>query len=299
MNKALWIGLGVVVLIIIGGAVSFAMRGRDAGTATQSSQPVTQGTTSTAATTPGSGGGGGNGTGQGRQSSSGTTSTLMWQQGQGGWQAIGTPPACPSPFTLNTPTDLTNVTSILYPGQLRGGNYKPHGGFRFDGAGTNAVVVTAPLDATLVRGSRYLVGGETQYTFDFIVPCGYMYRLGHLLTLDQTFQAIADQFPAAVEGDSRTTNVNPPIAVTAGQKIASAVGVTKGTDVFFDFGVYDLRTKNDASKDATWAANPMHDPELAQHAVCWFDLLSATDAARVRSLPPGDPTSGKNSDFCK
>ena len=227
------------------------------------------------------------------------TQNLTWMPTADGWQASGTPTACPNPV-LKTPVDLTNVTSILYPGQTRGGNYKPHGGFRFDNAKSSNVTVVAPMDAVIVNGSRYLVSGEIQYTFDFISPCGIMYRLGHLLTLDPKYQTIADNFPVAVEGDSRTTNVNPQVSVTAGETIATSVGITKGgLNVFFDFGVYDVKTKNLASQDATWAANPVHDPILAQHALCWFDLLPSADAAKVKSLPGADGTAGKTSDFCK
>lgn len=224
------------------------------------------------------------------------TTEVVWQPTEDGWQAVGTPPACPDPLFIS-PVDLSRVTAILYPGQTRGGNYKPHGGFRFDTSSTNAVTVTAPLDAEIVNGARYLVDGETQYTFDFIAPCGMMYRLGHLLELPQKLQEVADQFPAAVEGDSRTTFVNPPVAVSRGDVIATAIGVTKDTNVFVDWGVYDLRKKNTASEDVTWAAT--HDPSLAQRAVCWFDLLSSAEAVHIRQLPPGDPTSGTSSDYCQ
>lgn len=228
-------------------------------------------------------------------SSPASASGISWQQTGQGWQPTGTPPDCPSPV-FTAPVDLGLATSILYPGQTRGGNYKPHGGFRFDGITDNRVTLSIPLDAVIVDGARYLVGGETQYTFDFVAPCGYMYRFGHLLILPDKFQQLADQFPTAVEGDSRTTNLSSPVAVTKGEVLATAVGVTKDTNTFVDFGVYDLRQKNAISHDPTWAA--AHDPSLAPYAVCWFDLLPSEAATLIRSLPPGDPTSGKTSDYC-
>lgn len=239
----------------------------------------------------------GSGNGRSQNNSGGTTTT--WQNyGNGQWVASGAVPPCPTPLFAQSPADVSQVTSILYPGQTRGGNYKPHGGFRFDTIHNNVVNVVAPLDAQVVRGSRYLVGGEVQYTFDFIAPCGYMYRLGHLRELTPTFQTIADSFPAAAEGDSRTTNVDPAVNVKRGDLVATKVGTTKDGNTFFDFGVYNLQEKNSASHNATWAANEAHDPELAQHAVCWFTLLPTADATRVQSLPAGDPTSGKTSDYC-
>lgn len=224
-------------------------------------------------------------------------STLLWQRGENGWQLSGgTAPECPVPLELTAPVDLTKVTAILYPGQTRGGNYKPHGGFRFDDNTTNAVAVTSPADGFVVEGSRYIEHGEVQYLFGIIDNCGIMYRFDHLLTLSPKLQAIAEQFPAAQEGDSRTTMVQPAVAITKGESIATAVGFTAGPNVSMDWGVYDLRVKNQASQDPAYAAS--HDAELAQHAICWLDELPAADAAMVKSLPAGDQASGTSSDYC-
>lgn len=225
-----------------------------------------------------------------------TTSSVLWDNSADGWMAFGTPPACPTPFTVTTPVDLTKVTSILYPGQSRP-DYKPHGGFRFDTAPDTSIAYTSPIDGEVIRGAQFLANGQIQYTFDIVHPCGMMVRLGHLLELTPKFQAITAMFPAATEGDSRTTRVQPPIQVTAGEQVATKVGLSVPTkNVFADFGMYDLRAKNVKSQDTVWAAS--HDKELAQHAVCWFDHLSTADEATVRSLPAGDPTAGKTSDFC-
>lgn len=280
----------VLIVIVVIGMVAAAgwlfMRKRSTQRAATTS--YTQGTPSA-----------GNASAKSSDISSASPTNLIWMQTEHGWKAKGTPPACPDPL-LATPTDLTHVTTILYPGQTRGGNYKPHGGFRFDTSANDKVTVTVPFDAYIVRGSRYLVSGETQYTFDAINNCGYMFRVGHLLKLSSSMQALSDKFPAAKDGDSRTENVNPPVLVKKGDVLATAVGTTKGgVNTFFDFGIYDLRSKNKASENAAWASNPAHDEELAQHAVCWFDLLPKADAAKVRSLPAGDPTSGKTSDYCQ
>lgn len=89
---------------------------------------------------------------------------------------------CPSPFVFRMPVDVRKATSILYPGQVRGGDYKPHGGFRFDNSLPREIVLTAPYDAEVIDGSRYLEGaGEIQYMFDFAHPCGIRYRFDHLL----------------------------------------------------------------------------------------------------------------------
>lgn len=227
--------------------------------------------------------------------SAGGGADVTWSFSGQAWQPSGTAPACPSPLVFTPPTDISRVSSILYPGQSRP-DYKPHGGFRLDGQ-TNDIQVVMPQDAVIYRGARYLTGGEIQYTFDFINACGIMHRIGHLRVLTARFQAIADTFPAAAENESRTTLVAPGQRVSAGEVIATTVGLRTGTNVFFDWGVFDLRARNAASASAAWAAQ--HSAELDAYGICWFDNLPASDAARVRSLPPGDPTAGRTSDYCR
>ncbi len=156
------------------------------------------------------------------------------------------------------------------------------------------------MDAQVVRGAHYTVGGEDQYVFDFIAPCGYMYRFGHILTLSPKLQALADKLPKNAEGDSRDTAVNR-VDFKAGEAVATAVGLIKGDrnsiNVFVDWGMYDLRTKNEASNNADWAAK--HTSDVEQRAVCWFDLLSPDEEATVRALPSSDTGSGRTSDYCK
>lgn len=211
---------------------------------------------------------------------------------------------CPDPFVFEMPVGLGRATSILYPGQERGGNYKAHGGFRFDGSRPDEITVRAPYDAEVIAGARYPVNGEIQYTFDFAHPCGIRYRFGHLLTLAPKFQDIADKFPLPKDMDSRTTEVYPGIAVKQGEVIATAVGLTRGgpdqlggLNTFVDWGVYDYRKKNEASKHPDWLAK--HPSEIEQYAVCWFDWIRAEDRRTVLALPSSDSQSGKMSDYCQ
>ncbi len=212
--------------------------------------------------------------------------------------------SCPDPFVFQMPVDMRKVTSILYPGQYRGGNYKAHGGFRFDSSRPDEIQVIAPYDAEVIAGARYPVNGEIQYTFDFSHPCGMRYRFGHLLTLSPKFQKIAEKFPLPEGMDSRTTEVSPPIQVKRGEVIATAVGLTRGgsdalggLNTFVDWGVYDYRKKNESSKDPVWVAKHPH--EIEQYAVCWFEWISSEDKAKVLSLPSSDYQSGKSSDYCE
>src|SRR3989344_4918046 len=183
--------------------------------------------------------------------------------------------SCPDPFVFDLPIDIRRATSVLYPGQVRGGDYKAHGGFRFDGLKNDEIQVIAPIDAVVIAGARYPVNDEVQYTFDFEHPCGIRYRLGHLLTLTPKFQDIAEKFPLPADLDSRTTQVYPSIEVKKGEHIATAVGLTQGgpsiyngINTFLDWGVYDYRQKNASSMDPAWAATHLSD--TYQYGVCWF-----------------------------
>lgn len=225
-------------------------------------------------------------------------SDVTWSQTNDGWKPSAQPPACPDPLRILLPVDLTMVTSILYPGQSRGGDYKPHGGFAFDNNLDQAVDVVAPFTGMAMRGSRYVESGEIQYTFDVISTCGIMYRLDHLLTLTAKFQALANTLPPAGES-SASTNFNPPFLIKEGEKLAVGVGVTKPTrNVFVDFGVYDMRKFNTISSNPNWIAQHPGNKEMSAHAICWFDLLDAQSATTVRSLPSRDGTNGKSSDYC-
>lgn len=207
--------------------------------------------------------------------------------------------SCPDPL-LQMPADITKVTAVLYPGQTRGGNYKAHGGLRFDGA-TNAVEVKAPIAGKLIDGSRYIEQGETQVLLDFKNDCGVNYRLDHLLTLSPKVKSLVDTLPAAKVDDSQTTQFNSPTSFDVGEVIATAVGFTKTNNVSFDFGVYDMRSANAASKDASYQAKYKSDPgwELDSHALCWLDYVPSGDSTKLKALPGGDQASGKTSDYCK
>jgi hypothetical protein len=221
--------------------------------------------------------------------------SITWQIITTNWEASSTPPDCENPLVLPVPMSLSGATSILYPGQLRGGNYKAHGGFRFDnnGQGTD-VQIHAPQDAELFRAARYLEGGKVQYLFDFVNPCGIMCRLDHLRVLSSRLQAIANTLPGPLEGQSQTTNLAPGQTIRAGEILATEIGTTG--NVFFDWGVYDLRSMNAASNDAAWLAE--HPGEQAPYAICWLEYLSPSNAAIVNNLLPSDGVSGSMSDYC-
>jgi hypothetical protein len=211
------------------------------------------------------------------------------------WVASGgTVPTCPSPFMVRLPVNIAQAYSVLYPGQVRGGQYKPHGGFRLDGHAYDSITITAPFDGYVVDGSRHYEGADIQYYFDFIHPCRIRYRLDHLNTLSPTMAKLADQLPAPTTGSQ--SYVVTPTFIPAGTVVATAVG--HPDNVGFDLGVYDLRKTNEASQDAAYQVAHADMISNAFFAICWFDWLSATDEAAVRALPAADGVSGTTSDYC-
>ena len=200
---------------------------------------------------------------------------------------------CPTPL-LQTPVDLSKVTSILYPGQERGGNYKAHGGFGFDNATDNLVTVKIPLNGKITRVVRYREMGEIQYLFEFDGNCGVSFRFDHLRKLTPKFEAVVNVFP--IKEDTRTDPVNPPVAVTVGEVIATEVGFLNNVSV--DFGVYDMRQKNEASKDPVWASAHSQYP-ADSYGICWLNSLPQADSSAVKLLPSRDAKNGKTSDYCK
>ena len=88
--------------------------------------------------------------------------------------------------------------------------------------------------------------------------------------------------------------------MSPGETIGTAVGFlayqNSEENFSLDWGVYDLRERNDASADPAWLTQ--HPGEFSAYGICWFDYLSPGDRAIVQSLPPADGQSGATSDYC-
>jgi hypothetical protein len=166
----------------------------------------------------------------------------------------------------------------------------------FGNSKQSEVTVTAPIDSSLIKASRYIEQGEVQYFMVLSVPCGFAYRFDHLLTLTPEFQAIMDKLPPAEVNNSRTTNIQPAVKVAKGTKIATAVGFKTNTSV--DFGVYDLRSPNIASKQDDYATKRAQFKEFDYYGVCFLDYLESSVGAKLKALPGGDGSAGKTSDYC-
>jgi len=219
-----------------------------------------------------------------------------WVQDRDGWRAVGTPPKCQEPFRLIPFADANLATSVLYPGQMRSVGYEPTAGYRFDGVPNENITVKAPIDGVVVQAARFLVGGEMQYVFDILNPCGIMIRLDHLLTLSPKFQAIADKLPPPKDNDTRSTSVSPRVEVVAGEVVATATGLRRDNNAFISITMFDFRQKNKISQDEAWAREH---PSLDHYVVCPYPYLPEADFARIKTLPAADYMSGSKSDFCE
>ena len=72
-----------------------------------------------------------------------------------------------------------------------------------------------------------------------------------------------------------------------GEVIATEVGFLN--NVFLDFGVYDMRQKNEASRDPAWAGAHSQFP-ADSYGICWLNSLPQADSLAVKSLPSRDGT---------
>ncbi|OGC47362.1 hypothetical protein A2886_01925 [candidate division WWE3 bacterium RIFCSPHIGHO2_01_FULL_42_13] len=211
------------------------------------------------------------------------------------WRSLGTPPVCREPLVFPSPVDVSLVSGVLYPGQVRGGDYKAHGGFRFDGLENNLVNVYAPMDANLIEAAQHPSAGEFQYVLYFLDDCGIIYKLDHLRELTPKFAEIVSKIPMGGENDTRTTRIRPTVFTKKGELVATKVGLESNKNVFVDFGVYDLRQPNGVSYEGR---NYFNIEQWGNHAICWLDNLEEADKVIVKSLPGADGQSGKNSDYC-
>lgn len=218
------------------------------------------------------------------------------------WQVKGDPPECQEPLVFSSPVDVNLASGILYPGQERGGDYKAHGGFRFDNRDTNDVEVRAIMDGIILKASKYLEDGEKQILLFYVNDCGIMMMHDHILTLSPRLEEALSTLPLGKEGDSRTTYMEQKVFIKKGEILATEVGSRNfqgQKNIGIDFGLYDLRKTNGVNYDSGFRAKfPMID-EYGTHAVCWLDYLEQSDKSIAKGLPGGDGKNGKSSDYCR
>lgn len=218
------------------------------------------------------------------------------------WEAHGDVPTCDEPFKVSMPVNEELVTGMLYPGQYRGGQFKPHGGFRFDSSAPEDITVYSPADGQVRMAASYLYaeGSDVQYMIDIMTNCGIMYRFDHLHVLSSKLEKVLEHLPSPKPNDSRGHFLSEPLYVEEGEVLAEAVGFgdfNGRPNVFVDFGVYDVRQRNMVSQQASWPADDHGWSELAPYGICWLDyLVPGSLGDRLKTLPTGKE--GRTSVYC-
>lgn len=229
-------------------------------------------------------------------------SSAAWMYDGQEWSPSGRPPECEDPLTVFMPVDEDLVTGMLYPGQDRGGSFKPHGGFRFDASLPGDITVRSPVDGYITIAAAYLYaeGSDVQRMVDIHTPCGMMYRFDHLGELSPKLAEALAFLPAPKVGDSRGHFLSEPLKVEQGEVLATSAGFADfegRPNVFVDFGVYDLRQRNAASQQSSWPADDHGWAELAPYGMCWLDQLATAGLGeRLKALPTGNE--GTVSAYC-
>ena len=136
---------------------------------------------------------------------------------------------------------------------------------------------------------------EEQILLFFSAPCGFFYRFDHVIGLTPKIEEALEVITGPVTGDSRTTFMNPPLWVERGEVVGTSVGIPP-SNIFVDFGLYDVRQPNNVTPNPDWADLFAEDKEFGHYGVCFFDYLLGNDGQTMRSLPTG--IEGPTSDYC-
>lgn len=205
---------------------------------------------------------------------------------------------------FNSPVDISLVSSLLYPGQIRGDDYKPHGGFRFDNREDGNIEVRAIMEGKVEKISRYETDWGEQKLLFYVNDCGIMVMHDHLVDVEPKLKDLYDSIPLGKVGDSRTTDVSGKnIRLGEGELIATSVGFENFPggynehNIFVDFGLYDLTNTNAVIYSDDFKSQHPNVEVYGTHALCWFDYLVDEDRDVVQNLVDSDPNF--ESDYCE
>ena len=234
-----------------------------------------------------------------------------WDETSASYTSTGTPPDCPSPLIDDGAlVDVSAVTSKLWPGQVRDGEYLVNGTFRWSGPDEpfpDGVTITMPFDGYITGAWQFLKAGSYLFGLNIVHPCGLMVRLSKMHDPSPEVKAaVLDAMGEAREKDSRETFYNPGIWLPKGTVLATSVGVpppNEQTDVVgaqLDVAVLDLRAPNPQIPTdfdfEQWAGSAA--PQYVFFQVCAYqgDYFAAGDQALIAAIPLGGGT--PESDTC-
>ena len=231
-----------------------------------------------------------------------------WETGE--WSPSSTPPKCgPLEDMFNVfPLDIAVVDVFTPPGRP-GGNgsyYISHGHLRSQNTPHNQIDVKFPAEGfSLYAVNRrledyyieeketdtikHIADDEEQVKLEFHHPCGIKIMIDHIAQINDRWSEIIKNVPVLLNDSGVTFMPDGQYFVESGEVLGYAIGHSTNTNL--DFGVYDLRNKNDLAEMMArdWPQYAI----TASHAICWTDLFGA----ETQKLLEGKAVS--SSDFCK
>jgi hypothetical protein len=230
-----------------------------------------------------------------------------WDARTSEWISYNYVPECEFPIVpAGALVDFSKAKFILYPGKVRGGNYKPHAAVRWSNIPepyVRDIVVRAPFDGTVIGAWDGIdESGIYQFGLNFVSDCGMMLRMMHFYEPGPKMKLILDYINADARkqvGETYTVaklKKGDVIALNIGQP----TGTASGTGAWFDIGLLDLRQRNVnkpfglADQTNGFGSGSVY---YAEYGVCWFEgnFFSEEDKAIVNKLPV---IQGTESDYC-
>lgn len=167
----------------------------------------------------------------------------------------------PNPVFTNHITDIGKVVYVFTPPNIVSGDLKTHS---YIGTNSARVPVYAPVDMIADSGAHF-IGGP--YGFEFEVSCEVRLRFGHITEPVPALKAALPSTPAPLN-QSQGQRIKEEIRFKAGDLVAYTTGTLAGN---WDFGVYNLSTKNkyanDSKRNHSW---------VYTSAVCPFDYFTSS-----------------------
>ena len=230
---------------------------------------------------------------------------IRWSSETGSWAPSSAPPECgPLEEMFDVlPIDPNILTTVGRPGRT-GGNgayYVAHGLLRANNTPHDQIEVKFPANGFSLysvnrRLEDYYIGqkrindGVEQVKLEFHHPCGISIMIDHIAQLTDRWMEIIKDIPVTMN-DSRTVQMpSGQYWVESGEVLGHAIGHVN--NIYLDFGVYDLRNKNDS---AVMIAKDW--PEYINsggHGICWSGLFGS----QVQEILEGLYDLGSESDYC-
>jgi hypothetical protein len=178
-----------------------------------------------------------------------------------------------------SPTDLSQIASIVPAGSPSGGVIKPHSYFHnkdVPGDLNVRVPVYAVADSVLTSVAYYDTSvGTSEYLIFFNVTCEISFKFDHISEVAAKIAAVAPTSPARSSQTTRT----PAITFEAGELIGYSVGA--GGRGAWDFGAYNTTHTNQFANQERYVLGMMGQ---SLHTVCPYDYFTEPLKSQMYAL---------------